>query len=188
MILKTEEMNNRWEEKTSDITLEDIDEETLKKFVQKGNEKGRIPYKYTNKEEVLRRLKLIDKNEKIKNAGYILFGKNPNIKLRTAIFATEENSTFLDMKDYTDNVFNLIDIGEQYISKNIRWSANFNTGSFERENIPEVPITAMREILCNSYCHRAWNEPYDNTIAIYSNRIEICNPGHFTDIMKKESL
>lgn len=181
LILKNEERNNKWEEKPSNITINEIDEETLRNFIQKGNEKGRISFKYTDKEEILKRLKLVDEQGKIKNAGYILFGKKPNIKLRAAIFATEENSTFLDMKDYNDNVFNLIDLGEQYISKNIRWSANFNTGSVERENVPEIPMRAIREILCNSYCHRLWEEPYDNTIAIYSNRIEICNPGHFTD-------
>lgn len=85
------------------------------------------------------------------------------------------------MQEFSGNIFNLIDKGEQYISKNIRWSANFNTGSFSREDIPEVPIRAMREILCNSFLHRLWNEPYDNDLAIYSDRIEICNPGHFTE-------
>lgn len=85
------------------------------------------------------------------------------------------------MQEFSGNIFNLIDKGEQYISKNIRWSANFNTGSFSREDIPEVPIRAMREILCNSFLHRSWEEPYDNDLAIYSDRIEICNPGHFTE-------
>ena len=84
------------------------------------------------------------------------------------------------MQDFSGNIFDLIDKGEQYISKNIRWSANFNTGSFTREDIPEIPIRAMREILCNSFCHRNWNEPYENNIAIYKDRIEVCNPGHFT--------
>lgn len=181
LILKIEEKNNKWEEKPNDITLEDIDETTLKNFIKKGKEKGRISYDYTNKEEMLKRLGLIDKNGNIKNAGYILFAKNPRIKLRVAIFATEEKTTFIDMQEFSGNIFNLIDKGEQYISKNIRWSANFNTGSFAREDIPEVPIRAMREILCNSFLHRCWNEPYDNDLAIYSDRIEICNPGHFTE-------
>lgn len=147
LILKVEEHNNRWEEKPSDITLKDIDEETLKSFVKKGKEKGRIPYEYTNKKEILTRLGLIDKYGNIKNAAYVLFGKNPKIKLRVAIFATEEKTTFLDMQEFSGNIFNLIDKGEQYISKNIRWSANFNTGSFSREDIPEVPIRA-----CVKYC------------------------------------
>lgn len=49
IILKVEEKNNRWEDKVSDITLEEIDEETLIKFVKKGKEKGRIRFEYTNK-------------------------------------------------------------------------------------------------------------------------------------------
>lgn len=181
IILKSEEKNNKWEDRPSNITLEDIDEETLKNFVKKGKEKGRISYSYTNKQEILTRLGLIDKNGIIKNAAYVLFAKEPRIKLRVAIFATEEKTTFIDMQEFSGNIFNLIDKGEQYISKNIRWSANFNTGSFSREDIPEVPIRAMREILCNSFLHRSWEEPYDNDLAIYSDRIEICNPGHFTE-------
>ena len=151
MILQTERKNNKWEELPSKITIDDIDEETLKKFIEKGNKKGRINYEYTNKEDILRRLNLIDNNGKIKNAGNILFGKNPNVELRGAIFATEEKTTFLDMQDYNGNIFKLIDIGEQYISKNIRWSANFNTGSFAREDVPEIPMTAIREALCNAF-------------------------------------
>ena len=108
---------------------------------------------------------------------YFAYGR----ALRAAIFATDTKTTFLDMKDFKGNIFNLIDYGEQYIAQNIRWSLNFNTGKFEREDIPEVPIRAMRETLCNSFCHRDWNEPYDNYLAIYKNRIEICNPGFFTD-------
>lgn len=151
MILQTERKNNKWEELPSNITIDDIDEETLKKFIEKGNKKGRINYEYTNKEDILRRLNLIDNNGKIKNAGNILFGKNPNVELQGAIFATEEKTTFLDMQDYNGNIFKLIDIGEQYISKNIRWSANFNTGSFAREDVPEIPMTAIREALCNAF-------------------------------------
>ncbi len=110
-----------------------------------------------------------------------MFGKSPRIQLRAAIFATSTKTTFIDMQDFTGNIFKLIDDGEQYISKNIRWSVNFNTGTFSRKEIPEVPIRAMRELLCNSFCHRAWNEPYDNDLAIYKDRIEIDNPGFFTN-------
>ena len=50
----------------SNITIDDIDEETLKKFIEKGNKKGRINYDYTNKEDILKRLNLIDNSGKIK--------------------------------------------------------------------------------------------------------------------------
>ena len=89
MIIETERKNDKWEEKPSDISIDDIDEETLIKFIEKGNKKGRINYEYTNKEDILKRLNLIDKNGKIKNAGNVLFGKNPDVDLRCAIFATD---------------------------------------------------------------------------------------------------
>ena len=54
LIFKIEEKNNKWEEKASDITLEDIDEMTIINFIKKGNKKGRINFDYTNKEDVLK--------------------------------------------------------------------------------------------------------------------------------------
>ena len=181
LIVKNEIDNEKWEDRPSDITLDDIDEDTLKDFIEKGKNKGRISFDYTTKEDILKKLNLIDKKGNIKNACKVLFGKNPRIELRAAIFATETKLTFIDMQDFTGNIFKLIEEGEQYIRKNIRWSVNFNTGSFEREEIPEVPIRAMRELLCNSFCHRSYIEPYDNYLAIYKDRIEINNPGFFTE-------
>ena len=78
-------------------------------FIKKGNKKGRINFDYTNKEDVLKKLNLMDNSGKIKNAGQVLFGKDINIQLRAAIFATEEKTTFLDMKDFRGNIFKLID-------------------------------------------------------------------------------
>ena len=113
--------------------------------------------------------------------GYALFGDNEygQVQLKMAIFATDTKNTFIDMKASFNNIFELIEIGDEYIRKNIRWSANFNTGKVKREDIPEVPVTAIREIITNSLIHREMNEPYSNNIAIYKNRIEIDNPRCF---------
>ena len=180
LILQTEEKNNRWERKISEYTIDDIDEDILKKFIEKGNKKGRISFEYTNKQDILKKLELLNNNNLI-NAGYVLFGKEARLELKMAVFATDEKTTFIDMQSKFGNIFNLIEIGEKYIKENIRWSANFNTGSFSRMDISEVPITAMREIIINSLIHRNMKEPYSNDIAIYKNRIEISNTGFFTD-------
>lgn len=39
LILKNEEKNNKWEEKPTNLTFDDIDEETLKDFIKKGQKK-----------------------------------------------------------------------------------------------------------------------------------------------------
>jgi len=52
------------------------------------------------------------------NAGEVLFGNTHPVTLKAGIFATDEKLTFLDMKMYEDNVFNLMQIAEEYIKGN----------------------------------------------------------------------
>ena len=75
----------------------------------------------------------------------------------------------------------MIEIGEGYIRKNIKWPVNFKSGSMERIEIPEIPIEAIREALINSIIHRDFKNPKSNEIAIYKDRIEIFNPGEFPE-------
>ena len=49
----------------------------------------------------------------------------------------------------------------------------------KRQEIPEIPVKALREAIINSFCHRDYYAPESNYIAIYKNRIEITNPGEF---------
>ena len=51
----------------------------------------------------------------------------------------------------------------------------------ERQEIPEVPIRAITEAIVNSLCHRDYNNPKGNEIAVFKDRIEIYNPGQFPE-------
>ncbi|MCL2831562.1 MAG: putative DNA binding domain-containing protein [Treponema sp.] len=74
----------------------------------------------------------------------------------------------------------LIKIAEKYIIKNIRWRVVFD-GSLQRNEIPEIPMDAVREVIINSFCHRDYKSSQNNEVTIHSNRIEIYNPGTFPD-------
>ncbi len=171
--------NIPWEEQDSGKTIEDIDEETLVNFIQKANKIGRIKEDYIDKETTLKNLNLVLKNGNLKNAGFVLFGKQPQLLLRCAIFAGNDKTTILDMKDYVGNIFELVSNGMLYISEHIMWVSNFKTGKTNRVEIPEIPLDAIREALWNSFCHRDWDNQFDNHIAIFKDRIEIDSPGSF---------
>ena len=49
-------------------------------------------------------------------------------------------------------------------------------------------MDAVREALINSYCHRQYNSSQNNEITIYSNRVEIYNPGTFPDGMTPQDF
>jgi ATP-dependent DNA helicase RecG len=168
-----------WDSAPSSKTLDDINTNAIRSYMKRANESGRLDYKFTNRDDVLRRLELLD-NDVPCNAALELFGKKPSAEIQMAIFATEFKHTFIDIDRQKGNILDLVDIGEKYIRRNIRWRV-IRDGSPERTEIPEIPIAAVREALLNSYAHRAWRVSQTNEISIFSNRIEIYNPGTFPD-------
>ena len=188
LILKNENDIGKWENKVSDYTIDDIDEELLKEFIEKGRKAKRINFPYTTKEEIVKKLSLVNKNNELLNAGYILFSKEAKLELQMAIFATETKLTFLDIDQVFGNVFELIEVGESYIRKNIKWPVNFKSGSVERVEIPEIPLEAIREAIINSLIHRDFKNPKSNEVAIYKDRVEIFNPGEFPEGFKPEDF
>ena len=62
-----------------------------------------------------------------------------------------EHSQEGDSYDNEDNIYNLLNEAESYILKNIRWRTEINRS--EREEIPEIPVAAIREVLANSFAH-----------------------------------
>jgi len=178
-INKKNEMRGTWDSGISDKTIADVDDEVLKNYLERGNRVGRIDFSYTNKKDVLHKLGLTD-GDKLKNAADILFVGSRMLEVQMAIFAGTERLTFNDIKRHSGSVTSLIEIAEAYIKNNIRWRVVLD-GSIQRKEIPEIPMDAVREALVNSYCHRLYNSSQNNEITIYSNRIEIYNPGTFPD-------
>jgi ATP-dependent DNA helicase RecG len=161
----------------SDKTAADIDEVVLKDYLERANLAGRIDFPYTSKEDALRRLGLL-KNGMLTNAAVVFFIGAPLMEVQMAVFATTERLTFNDIKRGNGNVQQLASIAEKYIRNNIRWRVVFD-GSLQRKEIPEIPMGAVREAIINSYCHREFRSSQNNTISIFSDRVEIYNPGTF---------
>ena len=163
-----------------------MDESVLKGYLDRANHAGRIDSTFTTKEDVLHKLNIVD-NGKLKNAADILFVGSPMLEIQMAIFAGTERITFNDIKRENGSVTSLVETAEKYIRSNIRWRVVLD-GSIQRKEIPEIPMDAVREALINSYCHRQYNSSQNNEITIYSNRIEIYNPGTFPDGMPPKTL
>ncbi|MCK4795804.1 MAG: transcriptional regulator, partial [Spirochaetes bacterium] len=115
-----------------------------------------------------------------------LFCDENSFEVQLAIFAGKDKLTFLDIKQYKNNLFKLLEDCELYIKNNIRWEVRF--GALERKEIPEIPIEAIREALINSLCHRDFANPKANEIALFKDRLEIYNPGTFPEGLTPEDF
>jgi len=178
-ILRKNARRDIWDNDMSDKTETDVYDVVLKEYLERANQADRIDFTYTNKEDVLRKLDLT-KNGKLKNAANALFIGWPLLEIQMAIFAGTERLTFNDIQRENGSVINLIIAAEKYIRNNIRWRVVLD-GSLQRKEIPEIPMDAVREAIINSFCHKDYKSSQNNTISIYSNRLEIYNPGTFPD-------
>ena len=165
-----------WGFEVSNFSVLKADIPTIKGFINKGRKAGRIQYAYDSARNVLNKLHLV-KAKKLLNAGRALFCKDNRIEVRAAIFATDEKTTFLDIQSFKGTLFDLIAQCETYVKEHINWRAKIV--DFKRLETPEVPVEAVREAIVNSLCHRDFNNPSDNELAVYRDRIEIYNPGQF---------
>lgn len=176
-----------WEKQQVEDSVDDIDENQLKKFLAKAISCGRIePIEY-DKISLLEQLGLLAKDKKhLNNAGRFLFSTKGPIELKMAVFATNEKRTFIDISPIRGNIFTLIEEAEKYIKKNIHWKVQIN--GFDRNDIPEIPLDALREIIINSFAHANYAGWSTNEIDIFPNRIAIYNPGAFPDGLNPEDF
>ncbi len=88
------------------------------------------------------------------------------------------------MQLFEDNIYNLLNIAEKYILKNIRWRSEI-TGT-EREEIPEIPVAVIREVLANGFAHAIYNGRTTHEICIHPGMVTVYSPGEYASKHKPE--
>lgn len=122
---------------------------------------------------------LIKWHEKLLKAAKVLFCDNNQLEVQVAVFAGTDKLTFLDIRQFKGNIFQLLQQSEAYIKEHINWRAELKERT--RKEIPEIPIRAITETLVNSLCHRDYINRKGNEVAIFKDRVEIYNPGQFPE-------
>ena len=178
---------SEWEKADSGESIENIDVELLKRVIEEANSIKRMNYKFSKTKEILGKLGLMFNKTNPNNAGNVLFSKNSPVVLKMAVFAAETKLTVIDLNRFEGNVFECIEAGISYIAKNIKWKVEFN-GKSKRDEIPEIPIEAVREIVVNAFSHGCYHSRTNFEIDIFSNRVVIYSPGHFPKPYKPENF
>ena len=184
--LRKSEGRDKWDSELSGKMISHVDEKIVRQYVEKANDVERIDFHFTDVKDTLDRLYVTSGNA-LTNASCAVFVGMPLLEIQMAVFATKHKLTFLDIRRGSGNIRQLIEIGVKYIIDNTRWRVVLD-GSLQRKEVPEVPIEAIREAVTNSFCHRDYRSSQNNEIAIFSNRIEIYNPGRFPDGQTPENF
>lgn len=131
-------------------------------------------------------LSLLRKDGKYNNAALLLSDQNPTIS-RFAVFQGEDVSIFLDKKEFRGSLTKQLD--------DILYFANLSnkkkiiiSGKGQREEYLDIPEKALREAICNCYCHRDWTLSGDIKVEIYDNRSMIFSPGSIPNGLTLENI
>jgi len=166
----------KWEQTETPYGIDDIDEDLLIDCIRTANEKGRLEYVYRNAKEALNKLGLLTDNDKLNNAGLYLFGNNKPLIIKEANFPTDDRTNFGEIKEFKGNIIECIKESISYIQNHISFKSNIV--GIQREEIPEIPLRAIREIVVNSFAHCSYAKIGDyNQYVIYKSSIKIYNPG-----------
>ena len=124
------------------------------------------------------------KNGKILNGGMLLFGKQPDKfipqnQITIVRYPGEGVSDrYLDIKDFYGNLFDLIDKADEYIKEHIQIASRLIPGQIPREEIPEYPFYAIRELIVNAVAHRDYFISGSRIIIkMFKGKIEYSSPG-----------
>jgi len=182
-----------WDGLTGNYNLDEIDPETVRKFIRMASRNGRLKTADENEEikTILKKLKLII-NGKLTNAAIMLFGKNPqkyfiNALVRVGRFKDE--ITIIGDRRIEGNLFKQIEEAEEAIKNFINVRYEITGEQLIRKNIWDYPLEAIREALLNAVIHRDYFKYNVQTqIKIFNDWIWFFNIGGLPEGITLEQL
>lgn len=186
-------MGLTWEAQAVETaTLDDIDPNAVKYFVDKGIAARRLPSnaKSDSIDIVLKNRMLIDHQGRLTLAALLLFGKEPQrYCLTSGVKIGMFGAGYADLisQDYVsgnliqmaDKVMEILD--NKYLVRPIHYEG------MQRIEPLEIPMEGLREILYNAIVHKDYRGP-EITIRVSKERIRITNEGPLPDGFTIETL
>jgi len=181
----------RWERLSERyFKIDEIDENSVRSFLRAAKAKGRLTVFNGDEpiEEIFGKLGLME-NGKINNAGMLLFGKNPQKYFdhaRVRVVRLKENITIIGDRWIEGNLFNQFRETEEAIKNFI--NVRYEIKGFEREDIWDYPLEAIREAIANAILHRDYMRAINVQIKVYDDRIWFYNVGGLPEDWDTEKL
>jgi ATP-dependent DNA helicase RecG len=181
----------RWERLSERyFKIDEIDEHSVRSFLRTAKIKGRLTV-FNGDEpirEIFEKLGLME-NDKINNAGMLLFGKNPQKYFdyaKVRVVRLKNNITIIGDRWVEGNLFNQFRETEETIKNFI--NVRYKIKGFQREDIWDYPLEAIREVIANALLHRDYLRPVNVQIKVYDDKLWFYNVGGLPEEWDTEKL
>lgn len=173
-----------------DADISEINTDEMTKYLI--NLKIKKPNLAALSNEKIKALQGFERNGRPTIAGIMLFSLYPQAFYpqlcitAVAVQGTEISSIgnvgerFIDNERIDGTITQMLDQSMRFVRKNTKMKTIIDPITAKREDKPEYPLVAVRELLLNALIHRDYSIHTDFapiTVRLFSNRLEIENPG-----------
>ena len=182
LLLKTNNLS--WDEIGVDnATFDDMDADTVVRFVTLATEYNRLPMGISSKnmKQLFQNLKLLTKEGELTRAAILLFGKEPTRFFSCAIFKIGRfrgtDPTGLIIQDKVEgNLFTMFEVVIDFLKSKYLLSPISYQGMQRIETL-EIPDKAIREAVLNALIHKDYTSLSAISLRVYDPTISIWNDG-----------
>ncbi|MCX6877532.1 MAG: DUF4062 domain-containing protein [Verrucomicrobia bacterium] len=177
-----------------DASLADLDEEGLTRFVRMARHERQFALaESTPLPEILTHLDLLRDGQPSQGA-LLLFGKNPQrffpaSEVRCMHFhGTTIQRPAPFYRIFKGNLFSLVEQTVDFILSKLNYRIGTRAESAQAPGEYELPPSVIREAVVNAIAHRDYTQPAAIQASVFSDRIEIRNPGGLLPPLTSEQL
>lgn len=175
-------------------TLADISEDKVRWFLSRARrERQFVLDENTPPIEVLAHLNLLDAGQPT-HAAILLFGRQPQHFLGTSevkclhFHGTEVRKPIPSYQIYKGTVFDLVDQAIDFVMSKIARAVGTRAQGPEAPVTYELPRDAVAEAIVNAIAHRDYASNASVQVMLFSDRLEIWNPGELPPPLTIEKL
>lgn len=101
--------------------------------------------------------------------------KERYVKIQCALFKGTDRVDFIDRKEFRGAIQEQIEEAHQFVLRHTNKGTVID--GLYRQDIYELPTSAIREIITNAVLHRSYVDPASIQVSIFDDRMEIDSPG-----------
>jgi len=177
-----------------DAGFDAIDEKAVATFIRRARDERQFPLaEETSVVDVLTHLHLLS-DGRVTNAGVLLFGRDPQRFLPCAevrcmhFHGTEVQRPVPFYRVFKGNLFEQVDQAVDFVLSKVNRSVGTRAEGTRAPVHHEIPRDMVAEAIVNAVAHRDYTSGAAIQVSVFSDRIEVWNPGELLPPLTPESL
>ena len=178
----------------TDVSIDTIDDAQIQRFLESRNQPEYLKGHDISQFLINQKLGVLDSNQKVKfkNAGVLLFDKNPceffpQAEIKLVQFEGVDAVKIIAYKLVQTNLAQAIDQAYAFVLEHMTKKLLIE-GKTQRSESYDYPPTVLRELIVNAVVHRDYFSHDAIQIYLFSDRLEVVSPGGLPEGLSLEKF